>query len=213
VPIVGRSLRDAATQFVDHLNGVLFRTITQVPLQILPAGTTQYVNIGFRQAGGPQVASFDSDYGRLSLSLSQNCTSRISRDGKHELRTMEYWYYLYDADDETIMRWDYKREWPARENWEENQGKPEGDWVDPKYYPRHHVQGDLPLSLNQYSLTLDDVHTPCGYVAVEDIIRFCIEDLGARFRDRASDWHDVLCRSYARFCEDFTRGEDWDGDR
>lgn len=211
--IVGRSLEDAARKFTDYLNGILCRTLTEARLQITPVKGQPCVNIGFRQAAHPEETLFNTDFGWLSLSLSQNCSSIVHKDGRHELRTMGYWYYLYGSDGKSLMRWEYKRGYPTREDWAENQGKPEKDWVEPKYYPRHHVQGAMALAVNGETVSLDRLHAPTGYVPVEDVIRFCIEDLGAKFQHRAGDWHGLLEESYRLFCKDFTRIEGWDGDR
>jgi hypothetical protein len=210
--IIGRSLEDAARKFTDYLNGILCKTLTETRLQMTPVKGQSCVNIGFRQAGHPEEACFNSDYGWLSLSLSQNCGSRIE-DGVHALRTMGYWYYLYASDGNSLMRWEFHREYPTRANWAQNRGKPEKEWVEPKYYARHHIQGDIPLALNGNPVPLNDLHTPTGYVPIEDIIRFCIEDLGARFADRPKNWHQILVESYGKFCTEFTQGTDWDGDR
>jgi hypothetical protein len=211
--ITGRSFEDAARKFTDHLNGVLCKTLTQTRLQAVPVKGTPCVNIGFRQAGHPEEACFNSDYGWLSLSLTQNCDSIIDKDGKHELRTVAYWYYLYGGNGTSLMRWEFKRLYPTRAGWEKNQGKPEKDWVEPKYYARHHVQGDLPLELNGQTVSLNNLHAPTGYVPIEDIVRFCIEDLGAKFKDRQDNWHGTLLDSYRLFCQDFTHTEGWDGER
>lgn len=213
MPITGKSLEAAARQFADHLNSVLCRTLTQTRLQVMPVAGASCVNIGFRQAGHPEEAVFNSEYGQFSLSLTQNCDSIIDRAGRHELRTMAYWYHLYGADGNALMRWEYNRLYPTHAEWAANKEKPEKDWVEPRYYARHHVQGSLPFSVNDQTLSLDRLHTPTGYVPIEDIIRFCIEDLGAKFEHRADDWHAVLEESYCLFCQDFTRIEDWDGDR
>jgi hypothetical protein len=202
MPIVGHSLEEAANNFVDYLNGVLFKTITQVPLQVLPVRERDCVSLGFRQAAGPQLAELRSKYGKLFLSLSQNCTSHKRSDGFHELRTSKYWYYIYNEDGRPIIRWEYARDWDQK-----------GTAKKPKFYCRGHVQGAIPITMNKASLLLDDVHAPTGYVTVEDIARFCIEDLEVKFKDRPADWHTLLVNSYVKFCQDFTRGEDWDGDR
>ncbi|MCL5736920.1 MAG: hypothetical protein M1274_15345 [Actinobacteria bacterium] len=125
---------------------------------------------------------------------------------------MNYWYYIYDEDQRPIIRWEYARDWSkAKLVAQQTKGKKRTE--NPKYYCRGHVQGDLPIKMNRSALTLNDVHTPTGYVTVEDIARFCIEDLGVKFKDRPKDWHQLLLDSYAKFCQDFTRGEEWDGDR
>jgi hypothetical protein len=132
--ISGRSLQDAARKFTDHINGVLCKTLTQSRLQVTSVKGASCVNIGFRQPGELEAARFNSDYGWLSLSLAQNCDSIVDTRGDHELRTMAYWYYLYGGDGKSLVRWEYKRHYPTREDWAQNQGKKEKDWVEPKYY-------------------------------------------------------------------------------
>jgi hypothetical protein len=204
--MVGRSIEEAARKLTDHLNGVLCRTLTETRLQLTSTRNAPCVNIGFRSHGGhAEGACFSSDYGQLSLSLSQNFESLAGADGMHDLRTTGYWYYLFDSGGRSFMRWEYSRFYPTRETWPLNQGKLDKDWVEPKYYPRHHTQVETTLDRNGRILDLDRLHVPTGYVPIEDIVRFCIEDLGARFRHRASDWHQVLQESYHLFCQDFTK--------
>ena len=172
------------------------------------------MSIGFRSQGGhPEEACFNSDYGRLSLSLSQNCESKVIGDGLHELRTVSYWYYLFDAEGESFMRWEYHRHYPTPEDWPLNRGKSEEAWVKPKYYARHHTQVETTVERNGRVFDLDRLHVPTGYVPIEDVIRFCIEDLGAKFRHRTRDWHGVLQESYRLFCQDFTKIQGSDGER
>jgi hypothetical protein len=46
---------------------------------------------------------------------------------------------------------------------------------------------------------------PTAFVTIEEVLRFCIVDLGARALDR--NWHDVLTKSYQMFKGDFARAE------
>jgi hypothetical protein len=197
MPTTGRSLEEAAKKFTDHLNGVLNTTLTESRLRFTSVRGEPRVSIGLAsRAGRLEQARFNSDYGWLALSLFQNCASVINADGVHELRLTEYWYCLSDGEGESFLRWEYRGDYPTREDWPANQGKSEKDWVEPKYYPRHHTQVETTFDRNSRIFDLDRLHIPSGYVPIEDVIRFCIEDLGARFRHRMSDWHAVLENSY-----------------
>jgi hypothetical protein len=61
----------------------------------------------------------------------------------------------------------------------------------------------IPLSSRRKTeLTLNDLHLPTGYVPLEEVIRFCIHDLGAK--SAKANWHEVLEESYKRFRTEFT---------
>lgn len=62
---------------------------------------------------------------------------------------------------------------------------------------RHHLQGPLLVPFGRHELNLNDFHLPTGYTTIEDVIRFCIVDLGASPLSR--DWHETLEGSYRLF--------------
>lgn len=67
-------------------------------------------------------------------------------------------------------------------------------------YCRHHVQGPIHFGItdrDRVEGSLQRWHLPTGPVAIEDIIRFCIVDLGIEPLD--AGWGDILKRSYDRF--------------
>jgi hypothetical protein len=49
---------------------------------------------------------------------------------------------------------------------------------------------------------MNDLHLPTGWVAFEDIVRFCIDDLDVT--PLSVSWHEVLDASYARFTTEFS---------
>jgi len=51
---------------------------------------------------------------------------------------------------------------------------------------------------------LNDLHLPTGYVLLEEIIRFCIVDLGVRTLD--ADWNKTLEDSEEKFKKSFAPG-------
>lgn len=83
--------------------------------------------------------------------------------------------------EEPLFRWEYVREWP-----EEHQR-----WC------RHHLQGNVVIPIGERGVSLNDLHVPTGYVTVEEILRFCIVDLGVR--PLSDEWHETLEKSYGLF--------------
>ena len=50
-------------------------------------------------------------------------------------------------------------------------------------------------------LTMDDLHLPTGYVPFEEILRFCIVDLGVK--PLSENWNEILTESYRQFQAEF----------
>jgi hypothetical protein len=115
----------------------------------------------------------------VHLSLAQTCLTE--REGEeHRLRTIRYRYTLRpDGDSEPRLRWEYVREF--------SEGNPS----------RHHLQGPITVPFGRRELNLNDLHLPTGYTTIEDVIRFCIVDLGVTAL--SSGWHEVLEESYRLF--------------
>lgn len=100
--------------------------------------------------------------------------------------THEYKYMITpEGAEEALWRWEYVKDWPEGAEW-----------------CRHHLQGDIRLDISGQELELDDVHLPTGYVTIEEIIRFCIVDLGVK--PLTKDWHQVLEDSYQTFKDVFS---------
>ncbi len=184
MPITGRTLAEAAHTFRDHINYVLARTVTQTPVVLVPS--LQRFQITFRQAGQPIQASLNTRFGRMGLYFGQVCDSVVREDGFHILRTVSYKYALYpERGEEPVIRWEYVRE-----------PRP-GDLSC-----RHHVQGPIPLRLNDHTISLNEIHLPTGYVTFEEILRFCIVDLGVSPLN--AEWDRILRESYEQFKIEFT---------
>ena len=175
MPIVAPSVWNAARRFCEHLNEVLATTVTQtrlVPVRSGARGTL--IEITFRQAGHPIKASLATRFGPLRLYFGQVCDGTSRHDGMVQLRTIRYKYTLAVRDEDPIFRWEY--------------GPPLSG-----FYSRHHLQGAVPLQIGRHSLSLNDLHLPTGYVTVEEVLRFCIADLGVTPRSRA--WNEILLDS------------------
>lgn len=123
MPIRGRSLGAVSRSFIDHLNRTLALTVTQKPLTL--AITRDNADIRFRDALTPDVARIQTRFGRMALYVGQFCTSDVSDDGEHLLKTLQYQYALLpEGHTEAQIRWEYVR-------------VPGDDAV----YCRHHLQG------------------------------------------------------------------------
>jgi hypothetical protein len=66
-----------------------------------------------------------------------------------------------------------------------------------------HLQGTPRVHLPRGPVALNDLHLPTGHVTIEDIIRFCIVDLGVA--PLSEDWNPILRTSAAAF-RDCSRG-------
>ena len=186
MPIQGGTLREAAQTFCDHVNHVLTRTVTEARLVVFEVPPR--VQLTFRQAGQPITARLATRFGWMGLYLGQVCESVVVSNGLHELRTVEYKYTLTpEGAREPLLRWEYIRTPPADAQW-----------------CRHHLQGTVTLFQRDDQWTLlNDLHLPTGYVAFEDVLRFCIVDLGVV--PLAHNWDQTLRTSYDAFKTEFAQ--------
>lgn len=184
--IEGASLAEAARTFCDHFNSVLCRTITQARLQPIIVTGDLSVTLSFRRQGRIATASLETRYGRLELYLLQWCSS-VEKNGRHVLRTERYRYALSLSPElEPLFRWEYLR-------------TPESG----NQHPRHHVHLDTVINIHDHALALKDFHISTGYVPFEEVIRFCIVELGTP--PLKGYWEKVLEQSYQNFKPEFAR--------
>lgn len=186
-----RSLDESARQFRDQLSTLLSTTLTQSHVQCVRL-RPDLVSVRLTSNKGPGATILSRRFGkRIVLALGQHLTSDVTDAGERVLRTVKYTYAiaLPDAND-SIIRWDYEK-------------TPDGSEAT---HCRHHVQGIAMLSVDGKEpfrmddgspLLFDDFHTPTGYVAIEEIIRFCIVDLGVK--PLHEDWDRTLKDSLAEF--------------
>jgi hypothetical protein len=206
VAITGTSLADAAGRFRDHLNGVLHRTITQASLtRLMVKGPPERALLRLPETG----VALSSNFGRMWLYLGQTCNSTIrDDDGRHVLHTISYRYTLRpDGMNKPLFRWEYVK---APHN----------------LYCRHHFQGPIRVDVKRDAwVSLNDLHVPTGFVTIEEVLRFCIEDLkvpslaprerpaapsepGAHDFKPPQTWDEILTESYEKFKTDFApRGQ------
>lgn len=129
----------------------------------------------------------------MELYIGQVCVSEVDGDGNHRLKTMQYRYAVsLVGQPEPKIRWEYI-------------GYP----IEDSLYCRHHVQGPISLDLlddHSSPVQLNDMHLPTGWVPVEEVLRFCIVDLGVQ--PLKPDWDQVLRDSERQSRAEFaTMGE------
>lgn len=182
MPIIGRSLWDAAQQFSDHVNSILFRTLTQSRVQVVGTRRSPLVELAFRHGGAVARALLHTKVGQVWLSFGQTCDATTPRRDVYQLHTVKYKYALTpDGTEEPMLRWEYVRDTGG------------SAWC------RHHLQGPVLVHVSEHHghLNLNDHHLPTGYVPFEEVLRFCIVDLGVQ--PLTGDWDAVLRESYDRF--------------
>jgi hypothetical protein len=71
-------------------------------------------------------------------------------------------------------------------------------------WSRRHLQGPIRIDFGPRTMSLNALHLPTGHVTLEDVIRFCIHDLGVPAL--SEDWNEILVQS-SRESEDQIRGD------
>lgn len=187
MPIEGRTLWEACHNFCDYLNRVLATTVKETRLVPIGPRNATRLQVAFRGGGGRLPAALlRTRFGPMALYIGQLCETIQLGDARQRLVTVEYRYTLTPGDldeaaqHEPLLRWEYVRE-------------PEGGgrWC------RHHLQGAVQLEVGREAVSLNDLHLPTGYVTIEEVLRFCIVDLGVD--PQSARWHEILEESYERF--------------
>jgi hypothetical protein len=142
------------------------------------------MQLAFRRSGGPIEVALSTRFGRAGLYLGQTCES-TQTEGRHQLRTVSYRYTVsFNGSREPLFRWEYRK-----------------DPGPSARYCRHHLQGAIPLAISEEAVSLNDLHLPTGFVTIEEVLRFCIVDLGVT--PLSANWHEILTDSYSLFKSKF----------
>ena len=164
---------------LNRLNSLLRGTLTDVPLRPEPRGGGGKMALTFAAPGYAKIRT--ESFGDLCLFVGQVCD--FTRDRR--VVSLHVWKYRYmisgSTDPEAGLRWEYTRT--------------TGDGCA-ELHCNHHIQGSAELPLGDGILAMNAVHTPTGYVAVEDVVRYCIVELGCAGR---AEWETVLASSHKRF--------------
>jgi hypothetical protein len=168
--------RSTAQAFVDHLNGVLNRTVTDARLSLLPVPGGE---------GAFEITRFEDD-DRVPLELFGSSLRLFVRhtvvvvDG--HCRTESYGYRLESGAEAGpwLLRWEYFRAAP----------RPDYD------YPLAHLHLNGAFSDGK---PVEALHIPTSRVPLESVVWHAIADWGVT--PRSNDWRALLGESVAGFHE------------
>lgn len=180
MPFQGRSLSQISQEFTDHLNHILSTTVTQRRLRRVMFNTGAAI-IGIQEQARVSRALIRTSYGPMELDLRQTCDAVTDDEtGLLTIRTIAYRYTITpEGDPEPLLRWEFVR-FPAN---------PDATWC------RHHFQGPIRLGIHtregqEANLNRWHLPTSASGIAIEDVLRFCITDLGVQ--PLSDDWDQQL---------------------
>ena len=195
MPIFGRKPWAAFKAFETHVQQLVGQLLpTQQPVNLVGSRDDEdTAYLGFAPSPGSARATvvLDTAHGKLQFYFRQELHAVYEKEDGFRLSTRRYWYHLYKGDAiDAFMRWEYvdrKLEPEAR-------------------YPRHHLHVHdivLPVGDSGAGIDLKKAHLPTGWVTIEEVLRFLINELGVTppCGDR---WNDEILDGERRFYEDFT---------
>ena len=192
--IRGGTPKECFDQFADHLNRLVQATLSRkahlrvASLENAPRGSLGWSNDKFL----PINTTYGKLYFWLAQSLECSYSPKDPANRRYRLSTREYWYRLQTTDaldGSSLIRWEYM--------------SPQHERYQGKRWCWRHLQLDAAKDLSGGRMNFDRLHTPSGYVVIEDVIRFLIHDL--RVRAPSKNWHDMLMASDKKFKEEFNR--------
>jgi hypothetical protein len=191
MPIIERSPKECFDRFAKHVRCLFAATVSKsVPVitTAVMAGKEGRATLQFSMPDGKAV-QLRTEYGRLFFYACQQLRTVPGKEkSTHRLETLRYWYRLQeDASPKAsaLMRWEYDKTTP------------------PHLSCRNHLQAQSLVACGDHKLDLDKLHSPTGWVTLEELIRFLIVDLGIK-PPCGKDWVTTLIKSEAAFYEEFT---------
>jgi hypothetical protein len=190
--IRGKTPKVCFDKFVGHLNPLIHATLpTRVPLEVeTRQDRTGTATLAFR---GVYTIPLRTRRGVVHFHLGQllQCSEDKKRGAneRFHLSTRKYWYRV-QADPNhapAILRWEYI--------------SPKMSGAEDRHCWRH-LQMPHELEMPAGTLDLDKAHLPTGYVFIEDVIRFLIDDLGVK-PPCGGAWHRLLVDSEKKFHDEF----------
>jgi hypothetical protein len=175
MPFEGRTPREASQRYRNSLNSLLTHTITRTPLILVVGERSGNITISFRREGQTSAAALSTRYGPVNLSLHQTLDAVEGQRERVRLRVIDYQYTITPLGaDDPLFRWEFVR-FPSSGS----------------FWCRNHLQGPINISVGGQAVNLNDWHLPTGWVPIEEIIRFCIVDLGVPPLDPGSNADDI----------------------
>jgi hypothetical protein len=177
----GTSPEEVFSKFKDHLNDLLHHTITKASLVQIVHGNRAFLEFRLGQTSTAVIVGKG-----YHLFLSQALEAEKIKVRRYKLRTLAYAYRIGSGpnrEDKWLIRWEYQ---PS-------------EGVFRALHPRHHCHLPTELTFGRRILNLDRLHIASGWVTIEEVIRFLIQEL--KVKPQSADWDFRLRASEAKFRE------------
>ena len=187
--LYGDSPQQTFHLFREHLNDLLHVTLTDASLRLLGAERRNRAFLEFRQGEEDQIRCAKVG-GGYHLFLAQTLEAEetvVNGLQKYRLRTLRYAYRITEGptlDSRWLIRWEY-----------------ESPKIRPLLRPRHHIHINTGVNCfgDRFTLNCSELHVPSGWIAIEEVIRFLIQELG--LDPKSPDWDRHLHESEEKFRE------------
>jgi hypothetical protein len=196
MPLTGDTSKECFEKFRGFVADLVVKTLpTKAPV-LCPAlredETRRVLTLG--SPNQRAVALRSAKHGQVHVSLRQTLHT-VAESGRHRLRTQKYNYAFFDREpgptDEPLFRWEYVAD-------------PESDglWCRSHF---HVGVGQVPrppidIQIGTAKADLHHLHIPTGFVLLEHVIRFLINDLEV---PGIEGWDKELRRCEDRFFAEF----------
>ena len=183
--LVGRTPKEAFVFFRDHLSQLLNRTVTDAPLGLVQGTEPNSAYLSFRRGDNSIAAPLRSS--GLFLFVGQSLIVKPKTAGRFtewRLKTVEYRYWIQGDSSFHTNAWFFRFEYKSPK-------------LRAGMHPRNHLHLPCLIPCVGSNLNLADIHIPTGWVTVEEMIRFLIQELGVK--SRARKWHELLVESERTF--------------
>jgi hypothetical protein len=192
MPIIEARPKRAFDRFEKHMHE-LVHAVLPIPhgVKLALRRSKNAAALEFVRGSVATAVPVETRVGMLYLAIAQDLLAVREISG-FRLRTTRYQYKLLPnetATAEAVLRWEYD------------------STIEDDGVCRHHVHAKVALPLGE-GLSLDRVHTPTGWVLIENILRFLFTDLGVA--PVTESWPDLLRVSETKFHDSFT-SKGWKG--
>lgn len=203
MPIVRNSPKDCFDFFRSHVAKLIKDTLFTNEI-VMVQKVRGDESKGVLSLGRPDQRSVPLEsqtHGKVYVYLAQQLRAVPHERGTFRLTTEQYNYNLFDREpgpaDEPLFRWEYVAKPNAATD----------KWC------RHHfhfhvgkvLEGEprrpIVLPLSKGTVDLNRLHVPTGFVLIEHVIRFLINDLSVR---GVEGWEQALMNSENRFFQEFS---------
>lgn len=176
-----------------HIEKLLHSTITDAPVSLVELKKSEsrweaWLSLGGKARDFKAVPLQPLPW---HLAFLQKVAAIRDKKGNWRLRTLEYSYRLQEGPG-LHSRWFFRFEYKSRE-------------ILDALHPRNHLHIPLPLDCGTRTIDLERVHIPTGWLTIEELIRFLVNELEVKAKSK--NWDTILRNSEERFRGEMARSE------